>query len=261
MRVTVPRHQLILKKIHECGNIAITDLASELKVSMQTIRRDVRELEKMEQLSRYHGGVTCVPKDLDNRHDIFSDQVNLFNEKTAIADTVANIIPDDSTVFISIGTTVEMIASALACKVRMRVITDSLRVAALLYSNPNIEVMIPSGTLCASNGGIEGPNTIKSISEFRTDYTITSVGAIDDDGTLLDNNLAEVTAVKAMMANTKKIIVACDHTKFNSVASVRIGNITQCDYLVTDEQPSFELLQVLDNSKTQLIIADEEAKS
>lgn len=256
MNVTVPRQELILKKVEEVGNIAITELAAELQVSEQTIRRDIRKLEEMDLLSRYHGGVTrpqhrqIVNRELSEREQSF------VKEKEAIAQAVAGLIPDDATVFITIGTTVEKIAQALASKKHLRVITDSLRVAAILYRNPNIEVMIPPGTLRAGNGGIEGPNTIMSLSEFRADYTITSVGAIDSDGTLLDFNLTEVTAAKSMMTNTKNVVIACDHTKFDSVASVRLGHLRQCDYLITDEKPKDEIMQVLEGTKTRLIIAD-----
>lgn len=255
MNVAIPRLQAILDRVNKSGNISIADLASDIKVSEQTIRRDVRKLEGMNLLSRYHGGITkAKSQNLVNRDLQLRQQSNV-SEKEAIARAVADLIPEGSTVFITIGTTVERIAAALSSKKSLTVITDSLRVAAIIYGNPNIEVMIPSGTLRAGNGGIEGPNTIMNLSEFRADFAITSVGAIDLDGSLLDFNITEVNAAKTMMKNAKSVIIACDHTKFKSVAPVKLGHLSECDCLITDQDLDPDLQNVAEQAGARVVIA------
>lgn len=56
---------------------------------------------------------------------------------------MADYIPDGSTVFITIGTTVEQVARSLLNHNHLRIITNSLRVAHILYNNPRFEVMVP----------------------------------------------------------------------------------------------------------------------
>lgn len=75
-------------------------------------------------------------------------------KKKAIAEAVADYIPDGSTIFITIGTTVEHVARALLNHNHLRIITNSLRVAHILYHNPRFEVMVPGGTLRSHNSGI-----------------------------------------------------------------------------------------------------------
>lgn len=43
--------------------------------------------------------------------------------------------------------------------------------------------------------------------------------------------------MEVMMANSKQIYVAADHTKFDASASVELGNITEIDALFTDQAP------------------------
>lgn len=260
-KINAPRQERLLALVNENGSMSINELATIFNVSEQTIRRDIIKLEKMELLSRYHGGVIrnnqfieiqqnqIVNKDFEIR------ELSYVDEKEKIAKAVAELIPDGSTVFITIGTTVEKIAKALCHKNSLRVITDSIRVANILYKNTNIEVMLPSGTLRASNGGIEGPNTAISLAAFRADFTISSVGAIDADGTLLDFNLSEVTVAKTMMNNSKKTIIACDHSKFDAVASVCLDHINNASYLVTDTVPNKEFLEIINKSSCQLVLA------
>ncbi len=75
-------------------------------------------------------------------------EISWTQEKKAIAEAVADYIPDGSTIFITIGTTVEQVARALLNHNHLRIITNSLRVAHILYNNPRFEVMVPGGT-CA----------------------------------------------------------------------------------------------------------------
>ena len=256
--VTIPRQEKILEIVNQAGNLSISFLANKLNVTEQTIRRDIRKLEEMNLISRYHGGVIKVQQKGIVNKDFSERELSFVKEKEAIAKEVADLIPENSTVFITIGTTVEKIAAVLAYKKNLRVITDSLRVAALLYRYSNIEVLVPSGVIRSSNGGIEGPQAIADLSEFRADFAITSIGAIDIDGTLLDFNLSEVMAAKTMINNAKNLIIACDHSKFTATASVMLGNIKQAQYLVTDSLPREEIVSLLKENNVELIITKDD---
>lgn len=131
--------------------------------------------------------------------------------KKAIAEAVADYIPDGSTIFITIGTTVEHVARALLNHNHLRIITNSLRVAHILYHNPRFEVMVPGGTLRSHNSGIIGPSAASFVADFRADYLVTSVGAIESDGALMEFDVNEANVVKTMMAHARNILLVADH--------------------------------------------------
>lgn len=253
----LPRQEQIVRFVGDEGSVSITDLAQRLNVTEQTIRRDIRRLEDLGLVARYHGGAATPQHrpNLINKALSERELINV-NEKEAIARAVADLIEEGSTVFITIGTTVEKIADALAAsKKQLRVITDSLRVAARLYQTEGVEVLIPSGALRASNGGIEGPKTINDLAEFRADYVVTSIGAIEEDGSLLDFNLTEVMAARCMIKNAKKFILASDNSKFTAAASVRLGHLRDVDHFVTDVRPCSSVMQIIDEFDVDLVIA------
>ena len=171
---------------------------------------------------------------------------------------MADYIPDGSTVFITIGTTVEQVARALLNHNHLRIITNSLRVAHILYNNPRFEVMVPGGTLRPHNSGIIGPSATAFVADFRADYLVTSVGAIESDGALLEFDVNEASVVKTMMAHSRQILLAADHTKYHASAAVEIGNVAQVTALFTDEYPSGGLKSWLDENQTEIILAQEE---
>lgn len=63
------------------------------------------------------------------------------------------------------------------------------------------------------------------IEGFRADYLITSIGAIEEDGTLLEFDVNEALVAKTMIKHTRNTLLVADHTKFTASAAVSIGNM------------------------------------
>ena len=163
-----PRHDQLVHLIAERGYMNIEELAQLLDVSTQTVRRDIRKLSEQGLITRHHGGAGRVSSVMNTAFE--QRELSLTAEKRAIAEAVADYLPERCTVFITIGTTVEAVARALLNRRDLRIITNSLRVAQILYKNQDIEVMVPGGTLRAHNGGIIGPGAVDFIEGFRADY-------------------------------------------------------------------------------------------
>ncbi len=269
-----PRQDKIIIFLKDYGYQSISELSQKLDVSEQTIRRDLKKLEDLGLLSKYHGGASIINKNTSANNEVSSNNISSANnveltnkdlslreiayvkEKKAIAKAVSNLIPNGSSVFITIGSTVEYIARELIHKDNLLVITNSLRVASILYPYPNIKVLIPSGVIRAFNGGIEGPNSLQDLEQFRADFIVTSIGAIDNDGTLLDYNYTEVVMAQLMMKNAKQAILACDKSKFEVQAPVKLGNLSDISVLVTDKKPNNSIEDILKAHNVDLIVAD-----
>ncbi len=67
--------------------------------------------------------------------------------KELISKYAADCIPNNSTVFISVGTTMETFARIMKDKKNMRYITNSIFIAGILRQNPENEIFLPSGRL------------------------------------------------------------------------------------------------------------------
>ena len=242
-----PRHDQLLTLIADRGYMNIDELAQLLDVSTQTVRRDIRKLSEQGLITRHHGGAGRASSGVNTAFE--QREVSRTEEKRAIAD----YIPDGSTIFITIGTTVEHVARALLNHNHLRIITNSLRVAHILYKNPRFEVMVPGGTLRPHNGGIIGPAATAFVSGFRADYLVTSVGAIEHDGAMMEFDVNEASVVKTMMVHSRHILLAADHTKYSASAAVEIGNVAQATALFTDELPGSALQNLLKSSKVEVV--------
>ena len=124
------RHQKIRQRVNAKGFVTIEHLASEFGVTPQTIRRDINILSQDGSVHRYHGGAGVPPSTENVAYT--QRKVLCLREKQQIAQMVASEIPDHASLFINIGTTTEEIAKCLCDHERLRVITNSLNVAAIL---------------------------------------------------------------------------------------------------------------------------------
>ncbi|MDP2732356.1 MAG: DeoR/GlpR family DNA-binding transcription regulator, partial [Hoeflea sp.] len=165
-------------------------------------------------------------------------------EKQTIGAAAADLIPDNASLFINIGTTTEAVSQALLQHGRLMIITNNINVANRMRPHPQFEVVIAGGVVRASDGGIVGEAAVDFIRQFKVDYAVIGASAIDHDGALLDYDFREVKVAQAIIANARHVILVADSTKFERTAPVRIGHLEQVDTFVTDQCPSDKIRQI-----------------
>ncbi|SDR49029.1 transcriptional regulator, DeoR family [Rhizobiales bacterium GAS113] len=234
-----PRQESILELARQAGRVSVDELASRLKVTTQTIRKDLNEMGSRRLLSRVHGGAVIASgvENLAYEARRFINQA----EKQAIGRAAAALIPDNASLFVNIGTTTEEVARALQDHHGLLVITNNLNVATLLYPHPRIEVIIAGGPVRRADGAVIGKAAVDFIRQFKVDHAIVGVSAIDSDGALLDFDFREVQVARAIIENARQTILVADRMKFERSAPVRIGHLSDIDVLVTDRLPNAEI--------------------
>lgn len=231
-----PRQVEIIDVAREAGRVLVDDLARRFDVTPQTIRKDLNELCDRNLLTRIHGGAT-IASGVEN----LSYEARRFvaaEEKRRIGKAAAALIPNNSSLFINIGTTTEEVAAALSDHENLLVITNNLNVATQLYRHPKIEVIVAGGAVRRSDGGIVGSQAVDLIRQFKVDTAVIGVSAIDDDGSLLDFDHREVRVAQAIIENARHVLLVADSTKLKRTAPVRVAHLSQIHTFVTDTLPS-----------------------
>ncbi|MBO0903898.1 DeoR/GlpR family DNA-binding transcription regulator [Jiella sonneratiae] len=229
------RQLLILESAKRSGRVLVEELAGRFEVSVQTIRKDLNELCDARMLTRVHGGAILSSGvenvGYDARRMIAAD------EKAAIGRAVADLIPNQASLFINIGTTTEAAAHQLLRHSGLMVITNNINVATAMRPYPEVEVVIAGGVVRRSDGGIVGEAAVDFIRQFKVDFAVIGASAIDLDGSLLDFDYREVRVAQAIIGNARHVVLAADSSKFERTAPVRIGHLKQVQTFVTDAAP------------------------
>lgn len=247
------RHKEILEIARRTGRVTVEALAERLGVTPQTIRKDLNDLSANSLLSRVHGGAV-ITSGIDNlayeaRREVARE------EKRAIGEAVAALIPDNASIFINIGTTTEEVARALAARRGLLVITNNLNVVDLLYRQPEIEVIVVGGRVRPVDRAAVGAFAVDFIKSFKVDFAVIGASAIDEDGTLLDFDMNEVQVSQAIIQNARQVVLAADSSKLGRPAPVRIGHIGEVSVFVTDKVASAALLSVCETHEVRVVQA------
>lgn len=252
-----PRQIRLLKQLHLNGACSLEDLARHLQVTVQTVRRDVQRLAETNQLVRFHGGARLPASTTENIAYRQRAQLHA-NEKQRIAQAIAREIPNDCSLMINIGTTTEAIAQALSGHTGLRIITNNVNVVHTLGHQPGCEVLLAGGTVRPRDLAIVGEATVEFIRQFRVDIALMGISGIEDDGTLRDYDYREVKVSQAIMQSAHEVWMACDTSKFNRPAMVRLGNLSQIDRLFTGATPPEPFPALLKEAHVDCVIAPED---
>lgn len=231
-----PRQAELLDEVRARGSVSVEALADKFRVTLQTVRRDVTLLADAGLLARFHGGVRVPSSTTEN---IAYRQRQQLNEaaKQRIARAVAKAVPAGCSLIINIGTTTEAIARELLHHQGLRVITNNLNVAAILSDNADCEVIVAGGVVRGRDRGIVGEATVDFIQQFKVDIGLIGISAIEADGSLRDFDYREVKVAQAILAQSRQVWLAADHSKFNRPAMVELARLDQVDRLFTDIAP------------------------
>jgi DeoR family glycerol-3-phosphate regulon repressor len=231
-----PRQLELLEQVRAHGSVSVEALAASFKVTLQTVRRDVKLLSEAGLLARFHGGVRVPSSTTEN---IAYRQRQLLNEaaKQRIARAVAKAVPAGCSLIINIGTTTEAIARELLRHKGLRVITNNLNVAAILSDNADCEVIVAGGVVRSRDRGIVGEATVDFIRQFKVDIGLIGISGIEADGSLRDFDYREVKVAQTIIERSREVWLAADHSKFNRPAMVELAHLGQVDMLFTDAPP------------------------
>ncbi|MDX1816262.1 MAG: DeoR/GlpR family transcriptional regulator [Marinobacter sp.] len=244
------RQDRILEMIREHGFVTTEQLVETFHVTPQTIRRDLNELARQNLLRRHHGGAGIDSSTANTEYQ--TRKIMDLEAKERIAEALVEMIPDNASMFINIGTTTETIARALLKKNNLQVVTNNLHVASILSAKEDFHIIIAGGEVRNRDGGIVGEATRDFINQFKMDFGIIGISGIHSDGSLLDFDYREVRVAQAIIANSDQVLLAADHTKFGRKAMVRLGTITQADHVFTDAPPPKALRAMLADNDIQL---------
>src|SRR5688572_17270838 len=165
MALLTPRQADIIALARDSRRLDVEVLASHFSVTPQTIRKDLNELCDQGVLQRYHGGAMLpsgvVNMAYESRRQLATDA------KRRIGLKAAQLIPNDCSLLINIGTTTEQVAMALRQHRGLMAITNNLNVVNILRGYPEIEVIVAGGVLRHADAAIVGEPAVDFLRQFK----------------------------------------------------------------------------------------------
>lgn len=249
------RQRLILSMVNTRGSISITEIQRKLKVSRETIRRDLVALADSQRLRKAHGGALSLEQ---SEPEMTVRQVTNVDGKRAIGRIAASLVPDGASVILASGTTVQAVAEALMARRQLTVFTNSIFSCGRLMGHNGNRIYMLGGEVQASNGAALGRDATAMLANYYADFAFIGAGAISPAGWLMDYTREEGELHSRMLAAARTSAVVADHGKFGRFAPVRVGNFDKATHLITDIVPEPEITNALAALPLEILVADEE---
>ncbi len=251
------RREAISSLVMEQGAVTVGSLAERFDVSMQTIRRDVDALCEGDMLHRVHGRIELAGEFLNTPFDQRAG-TNLTG-KRAIGVAAAALIPDGSSLFVSIGSTPLSVARALRHRKNLTVITNNLHAAMALSEEVSNRIILPGGELRLPDRDILGNEVLDFFGRFRAEFAVFGAAGIAGDGGLLEFHTTEIRATQKIHENAQRSLLVIDWSKFGRLAPALGDNIADMDTVIVDRRPGAAFAPLLDRIGDRLVLAEGDA--
>ncbi|MEX0286439.1 MAG: DeoR/GlpR family DNA-binding transcription regulator [Paracoccaceae bacterium] len=253
--VLTDRQEEILALIRDKGQVDVDSLTLSFGVTSQTIRRDLTELSAFGLAVRTHGGAKRIAavtgREYNDRRQFRAD------EKEKMGRLAASLIPDHAAVALNIGTTTEQVARALTRHDGLMVLSNNINIINTFIGTGVRELVLAGGSVRASDGAIVGEGAVEFISRYKVDFAVIGASALDEDGSVLDFDAREVSVARSILNNARTKILVCDSSKFERTAPVRICEVADLDYVVTDVTPPRDFVRAAEIGNTIILTPEQ----
>ncbi len=160
---------------------------------------------------------------------------------------------------ISAGTTTHALAARVAEIPGVTVVTNSLRVAEVLYrSGRRDQTVILTGGVRTPSEALVGPFAVAQLRSVHLDLVFMGVHGMDAKAGFTCPNLSEAETDRALIEAGRRLVVLADHTKWGVVGIASIARLDQADVLVSDAGLDAVALQTLRDVVGEVVLVESE---
>lgn len=252
------RKSAILNILKKDSKVSVNDLAEYFKISKETIRRDLREMEINGLIKRTHGGCIAIPKKEESyEYPLIIRSMYNHEEKLSICMKAAEFICDGDTIFVDNSSTCMNLLKYIDKNIKITVVTNSIQLLleASKYSNENINTIILGGVFRASNFSLYGLLSQNNANTFYPNKAFFSCRGICADSGFTEAGIFEVEVKRIFLEHSKELFFLNDSSKFGNAGSIHLADISSADYIITDNKIKQEYVDMVQNHHVKLIIA------
>ncbi len=242
------RHAFIIKQINLHNKVLSSDLSVQLRVSEDTVRRDLIELADKGKIVKVHGGALCKSFHFPFHHlEVYGQSA-----KKVIAQKALSMIQDGMNILTGGGTTMLELARLIPDSTRATFFTVSPLVALELSEHPNLTVVQIGGRFSKNAQVVLGAEVISFLADVKMDLCFLGTNGFCTEEGITDSDWDVVQVKKAMIKSAGKLYILCISEKLNSVKPMKVCHLNQVTGLITELDPGSS--QMLPYSKKGLAV-------
>lgn len=232
-------------------NVSLEELSNHFGISLNTVRRDILELQNRGNIRKVYGGVSS---NLVNRPLDFSIRKNKNSEaKRIIGQLAAGFVSDGSSIFIDSGSTTPNLLPYLSEKNGVTVITHSLTAMYEAATHTNLNLIALGGIYAPSTSSFAGISTLDALSRLSIQTIFISASGVNLENGLSNNSYLEAEIKRSVVQRCNRVILMADQSKFDQTAVISFCSFAQLYAIVTNCAPSAKYIEAIERNNIKLI--------
>ena len=246
------RRDLLLRRLERDGKLVARDLAAELGVSEDSVRRDLRDLAAAGLCQRVYGGAVPASRALVD----YAARASVEPEsKQRVAARAAALIDPGDRVILDGGTTTLAVVRALPASLEATVITHSPTIAAALVDHPGIEILLLGGRIYKHSAVACGAATAEAAAGISADLFLLGVTGVHPEAGLTTGDAEEAAMKRTLAGRAADTYVLASTEKVGAISAYRILGLGEVSGIVTDAEPDSAWLHQLRQGGGEIILA------
>ena len=238
----------------QIGRVEVAELAERFRVTTETIRRDLSDLQNERVVRRVHGG--AVPWETDRFEPLVSVRTDLHDaEKRRIARRAIHELPDTGAVIIDSGSTLSRFAEAIPADCALRIVTNSLATAQVLANHEHTDVIVIGGKVRKNTLAMVDAGTIAAVEPLAVGTLFISSDGLSADRGLTTPYRDEAALKQAMIRAANRVVALVDHSKVGHDRLVRFAEWSDIDVLVTNTEVEPSVIAQIEELGTTVQLA------
>ncbi|MBA7704253.1 Glycerol-3-phosphate regulon repressor [subsurface metagenome] len=230
------RQNEIIQILQRKEEIRVSEITKLFGVSQNTIRRDLKELERMGLVKKVYGGAVINEKfptpDLPYR----IRESSMIEEKREIGLIASKLIQNGENIILDLGTTTLEIAKNLHKKAHLTIITNNFSIVEELRGNPHIHVIVAGGEYRETAKGCVGYYTEEFFSKVhQVDRTFLSCGGITPERGIMNPTHHELKTKREMIRAGREVYVVATSEKIGKTSFASFCSLSEIDAIITDK--------------------------
>ena len=228
------RAELILQQLQLQSTVKVTELSQLLQVSVDTVRRDLKNMEQEGRIKYVRGGA-CLPEDR-NLFSNFTGREIIHSElKREAARKALGHIKEGDVVALNSGTTNTVLAQEMSgFNLKFTVVTNNYAALSILMQNPAIRLIAVGGTVDPLERSTYG-------NVYRPDLAFLSINAVNYQDGYTDFRLDEIGVIQTLARNARRVVAVMDSSKLGQCSKRVVLLPEQVDLLLMDDHVSPEV--------------------
>ena len=247
------RRQAIMERLRRDGRVLAGELAAEMSVSEDMIRRDLRELSAAGLCQRIYGGAllsapTAGP--LSQRSQRIPER------KRTLAERALSLIEPGQVVFMDSGSTNLAIASVMPPEVELTVVTNAPAIASALAEHPHVTLLLLGGRVLSGNGAAVGTSTVRDIGRIRADLCLLGACGLDPEAGVTAFDADEAEVKRAFVDASTDVAVAATNDKLGTAAPFIVAPADRISHLVVEADAPHARVARFEDLGIEVLAAD-----